>query len=425
MPSVPSKNPAKPVPNPMPFPIPTTPQTAQQQQPAQRPAQQTQGNLMNLRQQMAQRMLQSTMLGGWPNLLLIQSKIAGEVHETTKASGRTLIGNGIIGVVLAFIFITVIGVVVLGPSCPKGQVCPMTPAQAQNIHNFLVGDLIFFGAIFIYIGFGEFSKEQVLMATPVAKIDGASYGLNEITGRLTPEGANQPITTPLSRTASPYYLFTIYTLVERGSGKSRHVEVMTLGKREHGVPSLLTDGTGYLAPDMANTNLSVLENSYAVEKDGKALSYIEGFHLNEGAVIGAFNEFKAFIADQFGSSVAPDLTKQSQYQFRQMWNKKILEVSPFGAGRNPGGQVGCIYISEIYVPMDQDYFGIGLVSTSDKLIGGKPVKLMGVDPKTKILEVALHSKRQEFGRLKEVTLATFVMGAACAIAGIALGVGIL
>ncbi|MGA3020365.1 MAG: hypothetical protein ABSD68_00225 [Candidatus Micrarchaeales archaeon] len=307
------------------------------------------------------------------------------IPEEKSITGR---GKSIFGrVYLIFIlFIAALFILaMLGSPGKHGE-----PPIIKNISPYFFGVLGGFGVAFIVGGWLEFQLMQTIDDIPTVKIDGASEGLNEISAQFIPEKGDA-LESLMSKQKCVYFVTTLLQYIN--AGKSSHWEAC--GSVSRGIPTLMTDGTGYLAVPLYEADLNMKAKSYfPVNVDGVGIRT----SMPEG------KEIMAIFQNDMAENELHDLGLEFQ-------------ATGLGKGGLSGGNA--LMITELVLPMNTDYFVMGRVTDTDGMFNGKPVKRMSYDKATKILTVRSESKAGIEKMDKRLAFASFGFGALLLLGGLA------
>ncbi len=226
-----------------------------------------------------------------------------------------------------------------------------------------------------YFGLRAFSDYQVFSSTPLTKVSAAPYGLGEFTVRAVPETEVQ-LQAPISKAACTYYRLELHEMRETGYGKNRHAEDVIVGVTQHGVPTLLSDGSGYLMADFNTGDIHTEQNYFRPDLPGSG-----PLSMGLGGLGGAMGMVDGGAARAYLAEVeaARGGTVTNMMQFTK------------GSGN--------VYFIEYYMPLDKDLFALGVVSATDKMFRNAPLKQIGVDTTTKIFSVLPEPKGKAMNSL--------------------------
>ena len=248
----------------------------------------------------------------------------------------------------------------------------------------------------IFVGWRYMSYYQLFVATPTAKVESAANGLNEVEVKFQPE-KNNFLKTPINGVPCVYYKVDIHKVVR--SGKSR--KDIVLASFEKGVPSLLTDGTGYLLANFNSAEINFKARFYNIQDVQKSSDIFEfitdAFTDDESRIL------KEFIQNAKNSNTEPDFSElYSKFGFipagdaRDVWDNDVY----FALGRN-------LYLAEIYIPTDQTFYVLGRVSDSGKRYNDKPLKDIYIDPNSKVFSIMPESEQQATQSLRNYAFISF------------------
>lgn len=261
------------------------------------------------------------------------------------------------------------------------------------------------GIISIYIGFKKFSLEQILSSTPVIKIDVATYNLNKMQGKFTPY-KNQPLKAPISGAECVYYAVNIYATFQKG-------KPVVLGTVDNGVPTLFTDGSGYLAIDMIKArNVETFFNEFIIYKEGLsgilnltlATFTSEGF--KEGKQLAA--ELLPQIIEATKNNKTVNLSQIPGFKFTQHFNNCVVDLKagvPIHSDQN-----FAYFLVENYIPINSDYTCLGGAADSNKSIEDKPVKILTPDQSRGIMAVKAEATQNIAKSMNKTSTLNFIFG---------------
>ena len=249
--------------------------------------------------------------------------------------------------------------------------------------SFFAVDFIVFGALFIVVGWLEFSLTQTIKDIPTIKIDAAAAGLTEVNAAFVPEKDSELVSL-MSKQKCVFYRIDLQEYVH--AGKSRSWEAYR--SASEGISAMLTDGTGYLAIDLSDADTDFAARCYYPTNskgqeirsgmpEGKMLydAFDNGATLNNFSNIGV-----TFSANEGG----------------------VFGVNMFGG--DP------MRIVETVIPTNSQFFAIGRISDVVGKLGDKPVKIMSYDPSTKLLSVQRGSKAGIEKTDSKLTFVSFGIG---------------
>lgn len=266
------------------------------------------------------------------------------------------------------------------------------PAMIEYIWTYVACDLVIFGILLIAEGWIEFRLSQTIGDIPTTKIDSAAVGLGEINAEFVPEKADA-LTSPMTAKKCVYYRITLEKYIHAG----RFSNWETCSKIEKGVPTLLTDGTGYLALPLYDADINEKVNSYYPKN---AKERIVTTSMPEGVSL-----MSLFQGDPTNTSITGlGLT---------FGNKMALD--PTLGGFSGSSE---LRVSEIALPVNADYFVMGRVANTAGTLDGKPIKIMDYDHSTKLLSVRSESQAGIESMDKRLAYFALVVGAAALISGL-------
>jgi fumarate reductase subunit D len=248
----------------------------------------------------------------------------------------------------------------------------------------------------IYVALQTLNEYLIFSNTPTAKIDGAAYGLSEISANFVPENG-AVMNLPIGGVKCIYYKIEFHEVVNEG----KHSRDILLWSNQKGVPSLLSDGTGYLYGDYTTAEMGAYVNQYQI-RDSK------WFDTGERTkVIDALN---ASVNSQTGLDMRP-FSNSITIDSSNSLNRAHIEYDSDTGGwfRSGGGY----YLRVYYLPSEVPYFLMGNISDTGKSIDGKPLKVATIDPKSGIFSIVPKSKQDAMHKLKNNMIINFGLAVIC------------
>lgn len=216
--------------------------------------------------------------------------------------------------------------------------------------------LAIIGVVIAVWGLQTFSLLKEVEKTQKVKINEATNGLEIVQGTWV--GERELLTSPLAKKKCIFYQIELQRLVNSRNGNYWE----TIATCTKGVPVLLTDGTGYMALDLADAKLDVDRDEvrhYALNSEGElALS-----SSPQGTDLIRYVESQPYEFDP--STVGVELADTYKFSFHLRGSEMSLFETTF--------------------PADSIGFGMGNVVDTGKSFNGKPVKAMVYDAKHKLL----------------------------------------
>ena len=271
--------------------------------------------------------------------------------------------------------------------------------------------LISISLFLIIRGFKRYIIHNILNNTPVSKIHIATYGLNKVKGRFIPFGS-QPLKTPISGQDCIYYSISTFYVQSRGSNNNSNYGSYFVDGFDAGIPTLFTDGTGFLAVD--------LEKSPIVEVRTNIIEIMPNNSQNHKIKLLNFNDAKR-ISDEILQYIKYAANNNTQANLSYIKNYKFIigndiirnlkryipdvELSNSIFHNKVGVKINSwtyysqnhLYLVEQYIPINEDYTIIGGFADTGEMINMKPVKFTVPDMSTGILEFHLSNfYRNEF-----------------------------
>jgi hypothetical protein len=273
-------------------------------------------------------------------------------ENTPSKKGRSITGNL---KALFFIFAVIILLTIY-----------ITPIQSlSQLLQYLLIDFLIFGVLFIISGWLEYSLLQKIDEIPFSKIQGAAEGLNEIQGKLEPE--EKPLTSPISKQECVLYQLDLQRLINTSDSAIPNYQWTTYNYEGKGVPTLLTDNTGYLTIKFSDAGLKRPSQStrYYLLKNNQPLtdSSPEGKNLMKNL-------------DLTNTTLTITTTKKENEGLKQY----------LGAEHQ-------LSILESIIKTEEEVFAMGRIENTFQNFNGKPLKKMTRDPQTGILSIRTESKR--------------------------------
>lgn len=253
---------------------------------------------------------------------------------------------------------------------------PHKPTTIWIVKYTMIAD----GAIIIIAGLIKFSRLQRQANLPVSKIDATANELSEVQGRIVPESGPQLIS-PLTKTPCVGYDITLKRLVTTRSGRQSNSEWIPVTSYGRALPTLITDGTGYMAFDFSNLRSTV---SVSVNGTTPVPRYMRA------------NTFIVCDANgkeiMFGSPICNSLlgTLNRQPEAIDPTTDGIVLKKHAGMQFTVGQPMS---ITEVTLPTDTDYFAMGRTMDTGKRLNDKPVKEMVYDAASDTLVFDSGTKR--------------------------------
>jgi hypothetical protein len=125
--------------------------------------------------------------------------------------------------------------------------------------------LLVLGALALYVGVSGFNVLKSVKKLPKVKVNDAQNGLNVIQGSLIAE--KNTLKSPLGKKDCIFYQIDLQELIHTKNGSYWS----TITTYARGTPSVLTDGTGYIAFDFSNADISLDDEGlrlYALDSEG-------------------------------------------------------------------------------------------------------------------------------------------------------------
>jgi hypothetical protein len=232
-----------------------------------------------------------------------------------------------------------------------------------------------FCAVSLYYGFKTFSYYTVMRDTPIAKVEAAPEGFNQFVVRFVPTD-NNTLDSPLSKTQCVFF-----SLSEHFMTQGKNQRDMIICSSSMTVPSMLSDGTGYLIVDYPNAEFSHIRKTFTPTQDVQVNTLNVPF--NQAAM---FQQAQTAQSQGQGLDATWRNAQQANLAFmlKDMTFRDISKGGSFarayGVKEGPlemGG--GFIYFAEDIFPTDTDFFVGGGVTNLDTQFMGKPVKYLSVE----------------------------------------------
>jgi hypothetical protein len=292
--------------------------------------------------------------------------------------------------------------------------------------------LILISIFLIIRGFKRYVIHNILNNTPVSKIHIATYGLNKVKGRFIPYGY-QPLKTPISRKDCIYYSISTWYVYLTSDGQNVYWKSVFVDGFDAGIPTLFTDGTGFLAVDLEKApTVEVRTNIIEIIPNNSQNHKIKLSHFSNAKRIS--DEILPYIKYAANNNAQANLSYIKNYKFiigndiirnlKRVIHSVELKNSIFhnklGVKMNSWNydNQNHLYLVEQYIPINEDYTIIGGFADTGEMINMKPVKVTVPDISTGILEVCLSNiYRNEFIKKAIVNI---TLGIIYLITGIAL-----
>lgn len=279
--------------------------------------------------------------------------------NTHSRRGRSIFGK----VPITFILFAVSLGILAFLGTPNNDYGTVSPPIIANIWPYVAADALVFGALFIFVGWLEFSLNQSIKDIPTIKIDAAAAGVNEIVAMFVPE--KESLLSPISKQQCIFYS----TLLQKYVNAGKNSEWQTCGQITNGTPALLTDGTGYLAINLDEADMDIdCTNYYPLNSNGEGLktNMDEGKKLQDG--------FEGLNAEK-------NFPMQGVMFSKSGGRASFLE----------GAQ---LRVLEWIIPTNTNYFVMGRIGETIGTFNDKQVKRIEYDQATKLLTVRRQSKKQ-------------------------------
>lgn len=311
----------------------------------------------------------------------------------------------------------IVAVVLILPMVALSMIYPNSNIPIPILLVTLFAELLISGCILLYIGFKEFSLKQRLSSTPEVKIDVATYNLNKMQGKFIPHNANA-LKAPISGANCTYYSEIVFVVFKQSNGNTTNYQVTPLGTMGLGVPTLFTDGSGYLAVDMGKApNVEVISNAFRIEKEGlasKAGRFLPGgevVYFKEGKDLA--NELLPKLTEAANKNSTIDLSQIPGFKFNQIFSNKARDIkSRLGnyEFRLSTFENFAFFLMEQYTPVNSDYTCIGAAADINKNIEGKPVKVLVPDQQSGIMAVKVGNEQKATSGMSKRTLINIAAG---------------
>ncbi len=323
-----------------------------------------------------------------PGALGLWAQVNLTTTRSSYVKGGGTPGGSIYGKMPAFVvlFLFSLGILIfLGLPGKNGG-----PPIISDIWPLMAEDCLFFGALFIIGGWLEFSLSQAIKDIPTIKIDAAAAGVNEINAAFVPEKGS-PLTSLMSQQKCIFYRATLEQYVHQGKS-SAWVPCGVVGG---GVPSLLTDGSGYIAVDLIAANINMPTNIFYP-------------HIASGQLVRSAMPEGMSLMMAFGGTPTPSSISKLGITF----SKTVGDSFSMFSGDE-------MRITEVVIPINEPYFVMGRVSDVAGRLNNKPVKVMSYDPGTHMLSVRMESKTKLEGTDNSIAFLAFAFGIALILVGLA------
>jgi len=242
--------------------------------------------------------------------------------------------------------------------------------------------LVITGSILIIVGFRNYTIYNYLANTPFSNIRIATYGLNKIKGRFVTHN-NQPLISPISGKKCVYYSISLWHVYRAG----KRWIAKFLDGFDAGVPTLFTDGTGFLAID--------LEKMPYIEVRANVIKVKTLMQQDKNRIV---NEIMSYIRQAAKNNTQANLLNLANYlEFKESRIRNLKEEVMVGdlikyMDAYLGLYVEGFYLLEEYIPLEENYIFVGGVANTGKTINVKSVKVAVPDISTGILSLFLEGK---------------------------------
>ena len=277
--------------------------------------------------------------------------------------------------------------------------------------------LISISLFLIIRGFKRYIIHNILNNTPVSKIHIATYGLNKVKGRFIPFGS-QPLKSPISGQDCIYYSISTFYVQSRGSNNNSNYGSYFVDGFDAGIPTLFTDGTGFLAVDLEKAPIvEVRTNIIEIIPNNLQDHKIKLSNFNDAKRIS--NEILPYIKYAANNNTQVNLSYIKDYKFT-IKNSKIRNLKRYVDSvelcssiiHTRIGEIckydsrNLLYLVEQYIPINKDYIIIGGFADTGEMINMKPVKFTVPGISTGILELRLSNFYQDEFLIKAVAYIT-------------------
>lgn len=318
--------------------------------------------------------------------------------------------------VFVFVFLNYIILNSSYPGAPSGSV----PFKALALGNGVA--TIIFGIIFILIGFKEFSNQQSFDSVPLNKIDAAAVGLNKFECNILPESGNT-IISPVSGKQCVFYNIQLYKTsfnekVSAAMAPYQKLPKIMITYNIQSMPTLFSDGTGYLAPDFESSNIVFTASQTNNVVANSSTGYDKLPHIESDKIIIDFKSEDEFTPiTNFINKPDPNKTLMQiinetiqTYSVKsgQKPSPEKLDVSSKTDGNSKPMLKAIIYAYEL--PVDQKYTLMGEIRNTGQTFNGKPLKVLKVDGTTTILTITPSKAKALFKRDLRFTVLSMSIG---------------
>jgi len=313
-------------------------------------------------------------------------EVQGNIQEVEKNHGRSSLAYvGLTGTVIFIIYYLLISI--------------MSPMLIVVFTAIL-------GALALFLGFRYFSRHLITANIPVSKIFAAPIGLGIFDVKFAPENG-QPLISPLTKT--PCVLYSV-AIIHQVNNRYNYNTNNIISYVKRGTHSILTDETGYIVMQLANS-IGYVEGLYKV------------YHLHIRLLDDAVHVFsspkelqplKEAIDNARNNNTDIDLTNLIS-NLKVSATEQKVGIPLKGFHRNG------YYLVEYTIPVNKDYTAIGFLDHTEKKLNNKPVSKLVKDPQTKLLDLRYGPEKIVTHKYDKKAYAMFAMAMIAFIAAYLVG----
>jgi len=266
--------------------------------------------------------------------------------------------------------------------------------------------LLILGGPLLYFGLREFSLEQLLISTPVVKIDAAAYNLNKIQGKFIPYNT-EPLKAPISGLDCVYYSVGIVFNNQKQNS-------LPLALTAKGIPTLFEDESGYLAVDLEKvTTLDMVVNSIEINlKQDWKTTLNEDYATLLNNDLSITKTLMPFIKEAEKNKSNLDLSQISAQipdaNFKPL-KSLIFDISSLPSPNPAHYPFFNLTLAEACLPVNSDYTCIGGVTDTGKVLNGKPVKGLVPDRNGGMMMVHAGTAQSTTKKISKATYAKIIL----------------
>ncbi len=237
--------------------------------------------------------------------------------------------------------------------------------------SLIVGALVLAIAIplLLWTGFKTFGIYNMLNNTPNEKLGSSPVGLAEFNVKLA-TNQSQYLVSPLSKQKCSYFLLQLHQVQQRG----RNTVDVVLGTVQKGVPTMLSDDSGFAVVDFSRAEVDLMREFYVMHLTQDAGNFLQ-------RMMDSVPEARNYLMMVGSSDGKTDVgSTDTHVAFRP------------GKGR--------LYFLEAWVPVESDYYAVGSISPMDQMVNDKPLKRLSPDMQHGLMSVLPEPKEKAMGLLR-------------------------